>query len=146
MGRPQSAAIDQGIVGFVAYESDFCENNCCECSAGPTTLDVWQTSARITDATQANEVVARDTAALQFHAEGAYSRTLEAGSYVICTFLGPDGRCAAIELGAGDVATVNVRTTLGPSTVVVFEPGATQPNDHALFDVTQHNRCNRSSS
>jgi hypothetical protein len=135
--RPQSATIDQGVVGVVAYRTDACVNNCCGCSAGKTTLEVWQTNLRVVDASQANATVAMGLPTLEIEANGAYARRLDAGNYLLCTFLGSDGQCAAIEVAVGDVFTVNVQTLYGPSTMVTFQPDATTPSNDRVFAVTR---------
>jgi len=138
--RPHSATIDQGVAGVIAYRTDACENNCCGCSAGNTTLEVWQTNLRVADASQANTAVAMDLPTLEIQANGAYARRLDAGNYLLCTFLGSDGQCAAIEVAAGDVFTVNVQTLYGPSKMVIFEPNATTPSNDRVFAVTRNPR------
>jgi hypothetical protein len=141
VARPQRATIDQGVVGIVAYRTDVCVDDCCGCDLGEAKLEVWRTSSRVTGAEEANAIIANDLPSLEIDAQGPYARSLDAGSYLICHFIGSDARCAAVELAAHEVATVNVQTVFGPSTVVTFDAGATRPNANAVFNVSRPTAC-----
>jgi hypothetical protein len=52
--QPQpKGSIEQGIVGVVAYRTDACANDCCECNYSMGTLKIFGVDAAVRDAADA---------------------------------------------------------------------------------------------
>jgi hypothetical protein len=69
------------------------------------------------------------------NAEGRYEEALDAGEYLVCSGQSGGGACAGITIVAGEVVTVHNRYVFGPPSLVVFEPGASEPRTDRHFDV-----------
>jgi hypothetical protein len=126
--RPQAkGAIETGIVGVVAYTTDACQNDCCECTYTQARLLVFETDTATEDAT---EVQARFADAPPLHTleiDTRYTQALEPGRYAAC-----DQQlrtCANLEIAAGEVFTLNVKTLRGPMQMRVFDDSGTRQRD-----------------
>ena len=120
--RPAGArAIEQGIAGFVSYESDAGSNGCFPCARSTARLDVWPAPGPVTTVAEAEALIAAGPSSVTIMADGQYQRALPPGAYLVCVL---PGACAQVSLGAGQVATVNVQRVYGPTGLVVFDPGA----------------------
>ena len=121
-----AGTLEQGLVGVIAYSTDACENGCCECTYSSIELDVYAVSAPVTSAAQARAQLEQATPVATIAADERYAQALDEGMYVVC--VRDFERCANIEIAAGDVTTLNVRTLYGPTQLVVFDAnGAEQP-------------------
>ena len=120
-----------GIAGIVASESDVVSNGCQQCRFGVAALGFWKAGAPVTDAAAAKALVAAGPAAAKMQANERYETALDPGSYLACTQLG----CAAVEVVAGRVTTVNARVINGPPQFMVVDGGGGAAHAAATLEV-----------
>jgi hypothetical protein len=125
--------IARGIGGSVAYASDVVSNGCRECGFSSAELKVWATDAPVSDSTAARSVVTGNPPATTIAAYHTYERELDPGYYLVCQLPGDCASVAVLETG---VFTVNVMTTFGSSSMMVFEPGTGTQRTEGVFDLS----------
>jgi hypothetical protein len=112
-------SIEQGIVGVVAYRTDACENDCCECSYSTGTLKIFGTDEAVRDAEDAQARFSDQMPFMTLEVDTRYEQALEPGRYAVCdTSL---RTCANIEIGRDQVLTLNLQLIFGPALMRVFD-------------------------
>jgi hypothetical protein len=126
--RPQAkGAIETGIVGVVAYSTDACENGCCECEYTQTALVIFPTDTPVVDSADAQQRINTATMVRMLDVDTRYAQALEPRRYAAC-----DQQletCANLELAAGEVFTLNVKTLNGPMQMRVFDDSGSRQRD-----------------
>ena len=126
-----SRAIEQGVVGVVAYRTDACEHSCCACTFEDTTFAIAHLSEPVVDEAGAFAAVARAGTMFEaFDVHHRYERALEPGDYLLCYL----SKCAALHVDAGAVFTVNLQRRYGPPSLIVFAPDSDAQRDDLVFD------------
>ena len=122
-----TGSIQTGIVGVVAYATDVCENDCCECTYSQTTLLVFETDTPVTDGTDAQARFAQMDPKHTLALDTRYAQPLDPGRYAAC---GPNlDTCANLEIADGQVFTLNLKTLHGPMQMRVFDDSGTRQRD-----------------
>jgi hypothetical protein len=112
-------AIETGIVGVVAYRSDSCGNDCCECQRFWSRLLIFKSDKAVVDGADARKRFEQVEPLHTLRADMRYAQALEPGRYVACD---EDLRtCANLELAKGEVFTLNLQAHKGPLWMRVFD-------------------------
>ncbi len=123
------AAIQRGIAGVIASESDLVVNDCADCPFARAELKIWTTLLPVADLPQAQSIV-KTMPSFTIDANHRYEQVLDPGDYLVCQL---PSECAAIAVRQTDVVTVNVKGRYGPSSLLIFTPGSTVPRSDGIF-------------
>ncbi|HKU41824.1 MAG TPA: hypothetical protein VJR89_26890 [Polyangiales bacterium] len=127
--KPQRArVIEQGVIGVVAYETDACDANCCECSWSEAQLTLWSAAEPFRDREAVLARLAQGAPTERFSVEADYEHALLPGHYLLCEM----NACAALSIDRSVVFTVNLQQVFGPTQLVVFASGEQRPD--LVFD------------
>ncbi len=125
-------SIEQGIVGVVAYRTDACENDCCECSYSMGTLKIFAVDAAVRDAADAQARFRSQAPFITLEADARYEQALEPGRYAVCdTSL---RTCANLEILRNAVLTLNLQVINGPALMRVFDATGARRNELVVGD------------
>lgn len=133
---PADAAINQGISGAVAYQSDVEQDGCHHCGAGRADLWLWATPTLIENEADSAAVTAA-TPTQQIPAGLFYDRILDPGPYLLCVQGFAPNPCVSFAVVADQVTTVNVKLLEGPPVVRVFDAGSNVFRDTTTFSAPQ---------
>jgi hypothetical protein len=122
-----SGEIETGLVGVAAYKTDACSASCCGYTYSRGTLLVFETDEALDPTMDKMQRFGDVEPTFTVRIQERYALTLEPRRYVLC-----DGRlegCANLELGEGEVFTVNMRLVFGPARLQVFDDAGHRRED-----------------
>jgi hypothetical protein len=135
IARRASPSIPQGVAGSVALLSDVVANGCQECRLSKTDLRLWQRAMPVIDADTAR-IVQHNEPPMVVSADGRFAVALPVGRNFLFCLGRPESSegqpCAAFTVEAQKVTTINAKLVFGPSTLLVFDPGATSPRPETV--------------
>ena len=133
-GPRRQGKIQQGVVGVIAYRTDACEQSCCACAFEDAELWLLPLDEPVTSEAEALAAVAGGSSSgMTLKVSGAYEQALDVGSYLLCY----RSKCAALDVQAGEVFTVNLQLRYGPPSVIVFAPNDGHASDDLVFETNK---------
>lgn len=112
-------SLEQGIVGVVAYRTDACSNECCECNYSQGTLKFFDVDEAVRDADDAQNRFGNQAPFLTLAVDTRYAQALEPGRYAVCDE--SLRTCANLEVLRNEVLTLNLQLIYGPALMRVFD-------------------------
>jgi hypothetical protein len=117
--------VTQGIAGAVAFHSDVSGTDlfgkeCNECPLSEGTVEAWRAEGPIAGADEGLALCAGQVPDVQVDASPRYEVALDPGWYLVCL---RRQSCASVQVGDGEVTTVNLKDQGFWADLYVSEPG-----------------------